>query len=267
VYVQVHPNPRLDGPWITLDRVRSLRFLASRRWILLAVAVVLLTYLAVILGQWQFHRLADRKASNAVTERNEAAAPAPVERVLAPAQPVAADDEWRLVEATGTYAAEDTVIVRYRTRKGTSGVEVVVPLVLADGTALLVDRGWTMTDNVGAASPDDVPAPPPGEVRVVGWVRADATGDSTAVTDRSTRAISSAAIGRALDRPVLGGFVNLQSEDPPPTEPLAPVELPDLGNGPHFFYGLQWWFFGALAVFGFCYLAYDEWRKGRRSAD
>ena len=24
-----------------------------------------------------------------------------------------------------------------------------------------------------------------------------------------------------------------------------PVELPELDNGPHFFYGLQWWFFGA----------------------
>ena len=40
------------------------------------------------------------------------------------------------------------------------------------------------------------------------------------------------------------------------------AELPDLGNGPHFFYGLQWWFFGLLAVFGFFYLAYDEWSGG-----
>ena len=42
---------------------------------------------------------------------------------------------------------------------------------------------------------------------------------------------------------------------------LAPVELPELDNGPHFFYGLQWWFFGVLALFGFGYLAWDERRK------
>ena len=60
-----------------------------------------------------------------------------------------------------------------------------------------------------------------------------------------------------------GGFVDLASEDPAPRAPLVKAELPDLGNGPHFFYGLQWWFFGLLAVFGFCYLAYDEWRGGR----
>ena len=32
-----------------------------------------------------------------------------------------------------------------------SGVDVVVPLVTADGTALLVDRGWLATDNRGSA--------------------------------------------------------------------------------------------------------------------
>ena len=63
--------------------------------------------------------------------------------------------------------------------------------------------------------------------------------------------------------------MELRSEDPRPATPLEPVELPELDNGPHFFYGLQWWFFGALAVFGFCYLLYDEWRNGpaRGAAD
>jgi cytochrome oxidase assembly protein ShyY1 len=246
--------------------VRSLRFLASRRWILFAVTVGLLAYLAWVLGEWQFHRLEERKAANAITARNEQAAPVAVETVLAPGRPVAADDEWRLVTATGVYLPEETVIVRYRTHKSTSGVEVVVPLGLPDGTAVLVDRGWTMTENVGTVSADEVPPPPEGEVRVVGWVRADATGDSTAVTDRSTRAVSSAAIGEALDRSLLGGFVNVKSEDPEPAEALIPVTQPDLGNGPHFFYGLQWWFFGVLAIGGFCYLALDEWRKQRRPA-
>ena len=37
-----------------------------------------------------------------------------------------------------------------------------------------------------------------------------------------------------------------------------------LNNGPHFFYGLQWWFFGLLALFGFGYLAWDEWRSQGR---
>ncbi|MDQ4052263.1 MAG: SURF1 family protein [Actinomycetota bacterium] len=243
--------------------MRSFGFLLSRRWLLFAVAVVLLGWAAWWLGQWQFHRLEDRKESNAVVRANEDKPPAPVDDVLAPGREVPDDEEWRVVTATGEYAGDETVIVRYRTRDGVSGVDVVVPLVTTGGTALLVDRGWLQSEP-GSAEPAEVPAPPAGEVTVTGWVRADGTGDSTDVSDQSTRAISSEKIGEALDREVYGGFVELRSEDPAPEQALEPVELPELDNGPHFFYGLQWWFFGMLAIFGFCYLAYDEWKRGPR---
>ena len=239
----------------------SLRFLLSRRWIVFFLVVVVLAYATWWLGRWQFHRLEDRRHDNAVVERNEGAAAVPVDEVLAPGREVDPDDEWRVVTATGTYVAEETVVVRYRTRRGSSGVDVVVPLQTGDGPAVLVDRGWLATTNSGA-SPGDLPTPPPGEVTVTGWVRADATGSSARVDNASTRAISSEQIGPAIGRAVYGGFLDLRSEDPPPTEALQPAELPDLGEGPHFFYGLQWWFFGLLAVFGFLYLAYDEWRGG-----
>jgi cytochrome oxidase assembly protein ShyY1 len=243
--------------------LRSWRFLLSRRWILFALAIVVVGYGTWWLGEWQFGRLDDRQERNAVVRANETRDPAPVDAVLAPDEPVAEDEEWRVVTATGTYDVDDTIVVRYRTRDGIGGVDSVVPLVTADGTALVVDRGWMATDN-RAVGPDELPAPPPGEVTITGWVRADGTGDSTRVTDRSTRAISSEAIGEALDREVYGGFVDLRSEDPEPAEPLEPAELPELDNGPHFFYGLQWWFFGVLALGGFLYLAWDERRHGPR---
>ena len=244
--------------------MRSLRFLLSRRWLVFALVVAALAWLAVQLGEWQFHRLGERQESNRIVEANVHAPPLPVGEVLAVGAPVSPREEWRRVRATGSYQAAGTVIVRYRTREGTSGVNVVVPLVTTAGPALLVDRGWLQTANSGAGEVA-VPDPPSGRVTVTGWVRADAEpGDAATVRDGSTRAVSSEQIGRTLDRPVYGGFLALQSEDPPPARPLMPPELPETGSGPHFFYGLQWWFFGALAVFGFCYLAYDEWRRARR---
>jgi cytochrome oxidase assembly protein ShyY1 len=242
--------------------VRSLRFLVSRRWLLFTLVVVVLAYATWWLGEWQFGRLADRKQSNAIIRTNEARDPAPVEDVLAPGRAVDERDEWRVVTATGTYDTADTVVVRYRTRDGESGIDVVVPLVTEEGPTLLVDRGWMPSDNQGA-DPGDLPAPPSGEVTVTGWVRADAT-DSAEVSDHSTRAISSVEIAPVLDQQVYGGFVDLKTEDPAPDQPLEGAELPELDNGPHFFYGLQWWFFGVLAVFGFFYLMYDEWRAARR---
>ena len=231
---------------------------------LFALVVAVLAYATWWLGGWQFRRLDDRKAENAVVRTNEHREVAPVGEVLSPDRDPSESDEWRVVSATGTYDTDQTVVVRYRSRDGVQGLDVVVPLLTADGTALLVDRGWLETDPSGAQR-GDIPDPPAGEVAVTGYVRANGSGDSTRVSDRSARAISSDEIGPAIGRTVYGGFVELRSEDPEPETALEPVELPELNNGPHFFYGLQWWFFGLLALFGFFYLAYDEWRNGPRS--
>ncbi len=243
----------------------SWRFLVSRRWLGFFVVVVLLATLAWWLGEWQFHRLADRKDRNAQYAANVAAPPAPATDLLTVERPVAARHEWRRVTANGTYQPDQTVLVRYQTRKSTSGVDVLVPLRLDSGETLLVDRGWLISPN-NAAEDLAVPPPPTGRVEVIGWVRADGTGASTRVDRSGTRAVSSARIGEYLDVPVLGGWVQLESENGAPAEGLLPVDLPDPGNGPHFFYGLQWWFFGLLALFGFGYLAYDERRKARTAA-
>ncbi len=237
-------------------------FLFARKWLVFALVVAGLAYGAWWLGEWQFHRLDDRRERNAVIRANEAHEPVAPAEIMAVGRQPAEDDEWREVRATGTYAVEETIIVRYRTRDGAAGVNVVVPLVLADGTSMLVDRGWYATSNRGA-SRADVPAPPEGEVEVLAWVRRDAVGAATKVADQSTRAISSSTISEALDRPLLGGFTELVSESPEPAESLVAADLPELDEGPHFFYGLQWWFFGGLAIFGFGYLLYDEYRGGR----
>jgi cytochrome oxidase assembly protein ShyY1 len=234
--------------------------MVSRRWVLFGITVVLLTWAAYLLGQWQFHRLTERENGNAVVRTNLEAGPAPVSEVLDVGRPVDESDEWRRVVARGTYSPDESVVIRYQTRDGASGVDIVTPLRTVDGPSLLVDRGWVQTGNTGADTVD-APAPPHGRVTVTGWVRADATGRSATVTDRSARAVSSAEIAPTLDGPVYGGFVDLEKESPAPADRLTRTELPDLGNGPHFFYGLQWWFFGVLAVFGFCYLAYDERKK------
>ncbi len=244
----------------TLGQVRSMKFLLSRRWIIFLLVVGLLSWLAWILGQWQFHRLDERHERNAIIERNIEAPATAVEDLLRTDRGPSDELQWRTVTATGTYDVANTVIVRYRTRDGAPGVDVVVPLVTSDGTALVVDRGWLATENRGAR-PEDVPAPPTGVVTVTAWVRQDAAGDSTHVSDHSTRSINSQEIAAATGLTTYRGFADLKSENPAPDTALEPVELPDQSDGPHFFYGLQWWFFGLLAVVGFVWMAYDEWRE------
>jgi cytochrome oxidase assembly protein ShyY1 len=239
------------------------RFLLARRWLLFALFVVVLALGCFRLGEWQFHRLHDREQRNAWTRANLAADPAPVADVLRVGTELPVSQEWRRVRATGQYDAAATVVVRYQTRDGQAGIDLVTPLVTGSGTAVLVDRGWTSSGNTGAL-PTDLPAPPAGTVTVEGFARVDATGRGIDVEDRSTRAVSSRTIAPTLDYPVYEGFVDAAKETPAPSAEVVRPELPDLGNGPHLFYGIQWWFFAALAVFGFGYLAWDERRNGPR---
>lgn len=239
-----------------------MRLLFTRRWLLFFVVVIALGYGCLWLGEWQFGRLHDREARNDIARANMHAEPVPLIDVLTTTSAVRKSQEWTRITVTGRYQPADTVVVRYQTRDGNGGVDLVTPLRLDDGTAVIVDRGWFESEDIEKARAD-APAPPPGEVTVTGWVRADGTGSSTKPANGSVRAISSRAIGTTLDYPLVQGFVDAQSESPAPATALVPVEEPDLGNGPHFFYGLQWWFFGCLAVGGFIYLAYDEIKKAR----
>ncbi len=240
-----------------------MRFLLSRRWVLFALTVVLLAWGASLLGQWQFHRLDERKVENKIVATNLHAPPVPVDDVLSPDRAPTSQDEWRRVTVHGTWDDRHTVVLKYQTRDSAAGVDIVTPLVTAAGPAVLVDRGWMSTTNSGASRPE-LPAVSDGQVTVTGWVRRDATGSATSVSDLSTRAVSSTRLAEVMPYPLYRGFVDLSAESPRPAEALEAVELPDdTSNGPHFFYGLQWWFFGALAIFGFCYLAWDELRQRR----
>ena len=164
----------------------------------------------------------------------------------------------------GTWDDKHTIVLKYQTRDGGAGVDIVTPLVTARRSAVLVDRGWMSTENSGASRPK-LPPVTDGQVTVTGWVRRDATGGAARVSELSTRAISSA---RDRRRCCPTRSTAASSTSPPralrPRRRSVPSELPDdTSNGPHFFYGLQWWFFGALAVFGFCYLVWDELRQRR----
>lgn len=228
------------------------------------LVVVLLTWVATQLGQWQFHRLTERKHDNRVTAANLERPPVPLTDLLRLGRGPSADHEWRRVTVHGTWDDTHTIVLKYQTRDSGVGIDVVTPLVTASGPAVLVDRGWMSSPNTGGSRPTGLPAVTDGPVTVTGWVRQDATGDATVVSDLSTRAISARAISKKTPYPLYRGFVDLALESPAPVTRLEPTELPDdTSNGPHFFYGLQWWFFGTLAVFGFLYLAWDEFRQAR----
>jgi len=235
------------------------------RWALLIVFVGVLGVVFVNLGEWQLDRLAQRRERNATTIANEQKPVQPYEQVFT--RPIVDADQWQRVEARGTFDADHQFVVRYRSNGNLNGYEVVTPLRTASGV-VLVDRGFIPLQR-GVQIPSAAPAPPAGEVTVVGHVRRNERGRRAATTPvgNQMRLISSDAIADTLPYPIKSGYIGLLTIQPEQVEGFQPVQLPDLSEGPHFWYAVQWFMFTAVGVAGIVVFIRGDLRARREERE
>ncbi|GGK74888.1 SURF1 family protein [Ornithinimicrobium pekingense] len=217
-----------------------LRVLRRPRWIAYLLLAVLFGVLASGLGLWQWGRYEDKADRRDLVEANYGAPPVALEEVLpGPGSDLPPGDEWRRVRATGTYDADAEHLVRNRPQQGVFGYEVLVPLVLADGTAVAVDRGWVRSGQTAATRPE-VPPPPAGEVTVTGWLRPSEPDLGRDLPAGQLASIDLSGLEEATGLDLVQAYLILESEDPPAERPAA-LAAPDTRLGSHFAYALQWW--------------------------
>lgn len=217
--------------WQVLRRPRWLGYLA------LALVFAVTT---AGLGLWQWNRHEDRVERRAIVEANYGGAPVPIDGVLGTDTPPQEGERWSRVEVTGRYLPEEQHLVRNRPHEGVYGYEVVVPLELADGTAVAVDRGWVRNAPTAEQLPE-VPDAPTGQVTVTGWVQPSEPSLGREPVEGQLASISIEDLTRATSLDLRAGYLVLQSEAPaPPTRP-TPLAAPDTGLGSHLAYALQWW--------------------------
>jgi cytochrome oxidase assembly protein ShyY1 len=235
------------------------------RWTLLIVFVAVLGAVFVTMGEWQLDRLAQRKERNATTIANEQKPVQPYEQVFT--RRITDADQWQRIEARGTFDAEHQFVVRYRSNRDAEGYEVVTPLRTAAG-AVLVDRGFIPLER-GAQIPTAAPAPPTGEVTVIGHVRRDERGRRAATTPvgNQMRLINSNAIAATLPYPITSGYIGLLTVEPQQQGGFQPIQLPELSEGPHFWYAVQWFMFTAVAVAGIVVFIRSDLRARREERD
>jgi surfeit locus 1 family protein len=134
-------------------------------------ALVALAGIAVLisLGIWQLHRLAWKEALIARIEARVHAQPAPLppESEWPALKPK--DYEYRHVALRGRFASREALVFRGSGPEAGEGPGylVLAPLILSDGAAVIVNRGFVPSAAKDAASY----APPPGEVTVTGLMR------------------------------------------------------------------------------------------------
>jgi cytochrome oxidase assembly protein ShyY1 len=234
------------------------------RWALLIVFVAVLGTVFVNLGDWQLRRLEERQQRNTTIIDNEAKPVRPYTEVFN--HPLVETDEWQRVEATGTFDGANQFVVRYRSLGDAPSYSVVTPLRTTAGT-VLVNRGLIPLAR-GNRVPGEGPPPPTSEVTVVGHVRVNEQGRRSAITpsDGSVRYINSEGLATALPYPVANGYIGALTVTPPQAGGFEPVSPPELSEGPHFWYAVQWFLFAGLAVLGIVVFIRGDLRERRKGS-
>ncbi len=112
-------------------------------WLLLsAVALVVLT---VRLGLWQLDRADQKNQRQQTIVLRQGLPPLPPRELARSAADLDAQLH-RSIELEGRWSQEHTIFLDNRAMNSRAGFYVVTPLVLADGTAVLVQRGWSPRD-------------------------------------------------------------------------------------------------------------------------
>lgn len=136
-------------------------------------ALVLLAALAAAaltarLGVWQLDRAAQKTALQQALQQQQALPPlAQAELAHSPAE--LPPQLHRRVQLQGRWLPAQTVYLENRQMNGRPGFYVVTPLLLADGGAVLVQRGWVPRDLLDRTRVV-APPPPEGPVQVLGRI-------------------------------------------------------------------------------------------------
>jgi surfeit locus 1 family protein len=214
----------------------------AARTLLPALGTIAVVTLCVAAGNWQRDRMTQKQA---LGERLAAAAAAP-----AVALPAGVDDwsEWRFrqVELAGRYDAARQVLIDNKVHAGRAGYHVVTPLLLADGRAVLVNRGFA----AGGATRAELPEvrPPAGDVRVTGRISVP-TGDYVELAPAPPEGVvwqnlDPARFSAATGLAVLPIVVEATAGD---DRLVREWPRPDAGTEKHRIYMAQWYAFAALA--------------------
>lgn len=225
------------------------------------------------LGTWQVERRSWKLALiERVNERVHAAPSAPPPRSQW-TNVTAAADEYRHVEVTGEWLAGPSTLVQASTELG-SGFWVLTPLREADGSVVLVNRGFIPSDQgIDRARPPPAPA---GAVSVTGLLRiTEPTGGFLRHNDPAadrwySRDVPAIAKTRQLASPVAPYFIDADAANglALPGQPVGGLTVIAFPNS-HLVYALTWYGLALFTAYGAWRVLYEEHAgsAGRSSAE
>jgi len=197
-------------------------------------------------SQWQYQRGIDRQQRNGAIEQALLQPMTTLEEISANA----ADFEWRTFETTGEFDGENQILLKNRYFEGVYGYEVLTRFELTDGRNLWVDRGWVKAGKDARTAPVITPIPK-GQVTIKARLRLDRSlpqGAFFALPASGAGMISKLNAQSGLKSE--GFYLDLIGGTDALLEPKVAAQIPELSDGPHLAYALQWIFFAGLIGYG-----------------
>jgi surfeit locus 1 family protein len=216
---------------------------------------LLQTFVALLLiagclfaSQWQFSRGSNQSATNQIISKN-LDLPALNTSDVQNLNPVA--NQWRTLNIVGSFSTSHQELVRNRYYEGKFGFEVLTLFTSIDGVNFWVDRGWVSAGPTASTPPKVLPAAQ-GKVEIIARIRSENLSrqlqGSFFVTKVESKKPKSIAKLQGTDAKPY--YLDLLSSADGKILPLTKIELPELTNGPHYAYALQWLAFAFLALIG-----------------
>ena len=237
------------------------RFALSRRWFGYLALALVFAAICVGLSQWQVARLNETRTANELVDRNYHSVPVALDIALPTLTSYSPRQQWKQVVLTGTYLTDEQVLVRNRPLNGQPGFEVLDPLLLANGSVFIIDRGYLPIGNK-QDRPDRIPSPRGGTVTVVVRLQGGEptlSGRSDARGELAT--IHLPDLAKLVDKPTYTKAYGLMvSEIPAAAARPTAMPQPQLDEGLHISYAIQWVIFGIMAFFGLWYAIRQEYR-------
>ncbi len=216
-------------------------------WALLKTTVAFaLIVLCLWAAQWQYQRGIDRHARNTLIETH----------IGLDAQPLSTVDkapqryEWQSVTTSGEFNASEQILLRNRYSEGVYGFDVLTIFTSIDSKRFWVDRGWVKA-GITATTPPAVRKTPSGVVEITGRLRLDSSlprGSFFALPSSGTGLVAELNAQSRLETEDF--YLDLLSGSEPSLTPDVASQLPELSDGPHMAYALQWLFFAGLVIYG-----------------
>jgi len=233
------------------------------RWFAAIVVGLMITLLFVRLGIWQLDRLDERRVQNTTIEDRMAEPPRPLEGILGQYGDDAEAMAYRHAVAEGGFRTGAEFFSIGRTYGDLSGTLIATPFDLEDGSVLIVVRGLVPPGTQGPPAGGYEPAAgvmhiegplQPGEQSTAIGESAPDEGHLTSLSRLDLEYIDQWVSGDVL--PVLLYLEGWTVPNPGNTP--EPIPKPELTEGSHLGYAVQWFAFALIVFFGVAALVYRE---------